>query len=56
MAPLDQFERRMRELVNGGCTIDEAFIIARQEFSNLARQANDLLKIKQKLEREQRFG
>lgn len=55
MAPLDQFETRMRELIDGGCTIDDAFTIAKQEFTNLARQADKLLRIKQKIEREQRF-
>lgn len=56
MAPLDQFERRMRELINEGCTVDEAFMIATQEFGNLVKEANALLKIKQKVERERKFG
>jgi len=54
MAPLKQFEKRMQELVRNGCTTDNAYQIASQEFSNLADRADQLLEIKQQIEWDQR--
>jgi len=39
-----------------GCSLDEAFRIATGEFSQFANKADKVLKIKQQIEREMRFG
>jgi hypothetical protein len=52
MAPYDQFEREVKELIFQGCSLDDAIKEAIKNYSELANQADDLLIIKQKLERE----
>lgn len=52
MAPYDQFEREVKELISQGCSLDDAIKEAIKNYNDLANQADDLLIIKQKIERE----
>lgn len=54
MAPHDQFEREVEQLVNRGCSIDQAIQLAMQNYTHLAIQADELFKIKQRLARRMR--
>ena len=54
MAPYDQFEREVKELISQGCSLDDAIKEAMKNYSDLANQADELLRIKQKIQREER--
>lgn len=57
MTPEMRFKARVKSLMNqSGCSLDEAFRIATGEFSQFANKADKVLKIKQQIEREMRFG
>lgn len=59
MAPYDklekelkQFEKELRESMRPGCNLDECFEQLKKNYTHLANQADELLKIKQKIARE----
>jgi hypothetical protein len=56
MAPHDQLQKRIAELIRNGCTPDQADEIASQEFNNSADRADALLDLKQQSQWNQRHG
>lgn len=54
MAPYDQFDREVRKLIRQGYSLNDAFIEAKKNYTHSANQADELLKIKQKIAREMR--
>jgi hypothetical protein len=52
MPPHEQFEQKVRELTAQGCTPDAAIQQVQQTYPNLVRNANEILKIKQKIVRD----
>ena len=59
MAPYDQFEKELkqfeeelRELMRQGCNLNESFEQLKKNYTHLADEADELLKIKQKIARE----
>lgn len=54
MAPYDQLEREVEQLINQGCNLDQAVQIALQNYSHLAIQADEIFRIKQKIARKMR--
>lgn len=54
MAPNDQFERDVESLVSQGCSLDQAMELAMQNYAHLALQADELLKIRQRIARKTR--
>lgn len=54
MAPHDQFEREVRKLIRQGYSLNDAFIEAKKNYTYSAEQADELLKVKQKIDREMR--
>ena len=58
MAPYDQFEKELkqfekelRESMRPGCNLDKGFEQLKKNYTHLAEKADELLKIKQKIER-----
>jgi hypothetical protein len=54
MAPHDQFEREVERLISQGYNLDQSIQTVMQNYPHLAIQADELLRIKQRIAKKMR--